>query len=560
MKFLMVPLCSLVLISCTQGNQSSTYSASNITAASSQASFGENLEFGAKVADQIFTFTKSASESSADSTVALSSSGNAFSIVSATGCNKSLTKASDKCLVKVRFIGTKVSGSHLGVLSVGSFNLALSASVLPDSTFASISFSEGSVDLSSVDFGELSAKTSLQKIITVSNSGTKDLASVVSLTGDSNFVIVSNACTTTLKAGKTCLVKLSFKADSVAPTQVATKAATLSVSGSTLALVGSLKAQEVVSTPAVLKLYESSALLESVNFGALALNSTSSKVLTLKNEGGSTITPIVSVDGGFSATTTGCASLKSGSSCYIRLVIQAKQSSGSGVLMVAGTSLSIPLSYGSSSSGVTCSELICLAKVDLFMDSQDGSFSVMEEDITFKQAKELIASTSESNNYYTYLVFKPDANGLTYMISMPYWDEYDGSEGGYISWENIGFDGKTPSEKIDFIDRNASSKMSLKKRIDYEYVEVGDGLAYDRDGFVATPGETASFSVVVKSWWNQWLSQNHISVNQPIKIKAAMTPYCSISGTQSEEVVTCVNVPFELIGSVSDVVEVNYIN
>lgn len=351
MKFLMVPLCSLALISCTQNNKSATYSASNITAASSQASFGENLEFGAKVADQIFTFTKSASESSADSTVALTSADNAFSIVSATGCNKSLTKASNKCLVKVRFNSSKVSGAHSGVLSVGSgagiFSLNLTATVLPDtSAVTMVSFSEGGIAASSLSFGEVEAKGSLSKIITVLNSGSKDVTPVVSLTGDSNFSILSNACSTALKSGKSCLVKLSFKGDSSAPSQVASKTASLVVSGISLPLSGSLKALEA-PTAAVLKLYESSSEIDSVDFGQMTLNTTQSKVLTLKNEGGSTATPQVSVSGSdFTISTTGCASLKPGASCFIRLTAQAKESSGSENLSIAGNSILLAYNTG----------------------------------------------------------------------------------------------------------------------------------------------------------------------------------------------------------------------
>ena len=353
-----------------------TYSVSALESTETQYSFGEDLEIGAKVADKIFTFTKSSSEASADSTVQLSTLDNSFLLVSATGCNRQLVKITDKCLVKVRFNKTKESGNHVGTLSVGTgagvFNLSLSASVkaapeVPEEPVQGLGFTltEGTTPIeASLSFGELEAKKTLQKIITLTNTSTKNLSPAVALTGDSNFVLTSNGCGSVLAGKKVCYIKVTFKADMVAPTTPVTKTANLNIIGSSsLTLTGNLKSEEQIindpaTTPALFKLYEGSTEVGSnIDFGSIPWASSPSKVLTIKNEGGLAATPVIAVSGSdFSITLTGCASLKPASSCFVRLFAKAQSSSGVGSLSLESTS--VALSY--SSTPPNAQPLVCL--------------------------------------------------------------------------------------------------------------------------------------------------------------------------------------------------------
>ena len=237
------------LVGCVGSHQGLTFNESALQSSETSYSFGEEMEIGSTVADKIFTISKSAEETSVDSSVNLNSADGAFLVVSSTGCNRSLVKATDKCLVKVRFSKSKVSGSYEGTLVVGSgegaVSIALTASVKvveENPTENGVSLSEGAVGITStLAFGEVDAKKSLTKIVTLTNGGSKDVTPSVVLTGDSNFLLMSNGCVSVVKPKKTCLVKLVFKGDNTTPENPTSKSASLAIAGKTVALTGSLK-------------------------------------------------------------------------------------------------------------------------------------------------------------------------------------------------------------------------------------------------------------------------------------------------------------------------------
>ena len=356
--FFLLPLS--LLVACQPTTKSALFSTESLVVpeetSGTSGDFGSSIENGAVVADKIFTFTKG-SESSG-SNVELSSSD--FSIISSSGCNKELKKASDKCLVKVKFVKNKVAGSYSASLKVGSEGLMktipLSATVLPipsleqapnlngfDVVLDGQVLSSGSVSFGSIDFG-----STLTKIIELKKYG--PTAQVPNITlGNSLFSIVTNNCSKSLTNGKTCLIKikLTHTQSSVAPTGEDISSTILDGSHALVVGLGG-HLNPIPSTPALsadIKFYESSALKTSLDFGSVSLASIS-KIVTIKNEGSaaaSLASLILSGDSNFVISSHNClASLGVNKSCSVRLRVDLGGSgSKSGSLSYAGNSLSL---------------------------------------------------------------------------------------------------------------------------------------------------------------------------------------------------------------------------
>ena len=157
--------------------------------------------------------------------------------------------------------------------------------------------------------------TSAAKAVTLTNSGSGTL-NITSIAASGDFAISSNACGSTLLAGKSCKFKVTFT-----PTQLGTRTGSVTVtdnapnSPQSVSLTGTGTGQ-VTLTPA------------NANFPKTAVGQTSAaKTFTLKNKGKTAltgITPTTTGDFAVSATTCG-SSLNGGASCTISVVFQPTQ-------------------------------------------------------------------------------------------------------------------------------------------------------------------------------------------------------------------------------------------
>lgn len=291
-------------------------------------SFGENLEVGAVVSDKIFTFIKNPVLSGAASSNVSLSNTTDFSLVSASGCNRELIKTTDKCVVKVRFLKNKVSGSYSGELHVGdgieSMSVSLSASVVSPIAISSLSVLEGSSEISSVlSFGPLNSSASLSKIITIKNEGTQAEYMSVSLMGE-GFSILSNSCSSSLAKNKTCSIKVSFKAGASGVEDIQ-KLGTLSLNNQkSISLSATILGVPVVTGSPDVRFYDSSSMVSSINMGSIASGSVS-KIIVLKNEGtASSPAPSLSGDSSFSIISSSCSgTLLSGKNCSMKISFSA---------------------------------------------------------------------------------------------------------------------------------------------------------------------------------------------------------------------------------------------
>lgn len=116
--------------------------------------------------------------------------------------------AGASCTVGVSFAPT-ASGAASGTLSVSSASIATAASVTLSGTGAApagIQVSPGSISFSATGVGQSSSPTT----ITVTNPGTVDNVSGLTLTAPAGFTLVNNTCAATLAAGTSCTVGVEF--------------------------------------------------------------------------------------------------------------------------------------------------------------------------------------------------------------------------------------------------------------------------------------------------------------------------------------------------------------
>ncbi len=300
--------------------------------ASSSYSFGEELTIGASVASKRFVFTKDSQASeNAASSVVLDSGDGAFYVASATGCNRELKKAADKCYVTVKFMKSSQPGSYSGSLSVGeegNYNtIELSASVAEPDTSSALVLYEGSSPVDSLSFGNLEAKATLTKTLTLKNEGVVALPVTVSLSGDSEYIKNTDYCNgKTLGINETCYIKVTFKAPSIASVDDEYKYADLQINDSSFSAEGMIVGTSAMAALANVKLYEGSEEKTTIDYGTVAQNKTVTKTIALKNEGtgaSDNLNIYYSGSAGVAITLNNCpVVLLPKKSCYIKLTLQ----------------------------------------------------------------------------------------------------------------------------------------------------------------------------------------------------------------------------------------------
>ena len=165
--------------------------------------------------DRIFAFEKSIEEEQSEpSTVSLvDNEDSAFSIVSKTGCEKSLVKA-EKCLVRVRASGRQIKDQAAGIKTA---SLQVGSVVVP----LTMSFSklEGVALESSLNDNPLQENTDIDcssgRCVLILKYFNPALIpqEVSSLTVPAGFMVLSNSCSSAIAPGKQCYVRLLINPD-----------------------------------------------------------------------------------------------------------------------------------------------------------------------------------------------------------------------------------------------------------------------------------------------------------------------------------------------------------
>lgn len=296
------------------------------------------------------------------STVALTSetvSGD-FAITANT-CSGSLA-ASAGCAVSIVFQPT-ASGTRTGALSVAD---ALGTQMVPLSgtgqTVATDSLAPASLTFTAQQIGTTSATQS----ITLTNSGDEPLTNIaVSIAGD--FTAVDN-CGSLLQGHSSCAIPVAY-----VPTRTGAESGTLTVTDEfrtqTVALSGTGLAPPGVSATPL-----------SINFGGLAVGTTSSaQTVTVTNSGGYALNSLTAtITAGFAIAANNCpATLAVGAACQIGITFSpASAGSVTGTLTIAAANLSKTLAVSLAGAGEDFSLAVSGSSSTVITSGQTASYTL----------------------------------------------------------------------------------------------------------------------------------------------------------------------------------------
>ena len=267
--------------------------------------------FNTASAATTITVSNTGGDTLAISSIALGgTNANQFAVAS-NNCGATLA-AGANCAVTLTFTPT-TTGNKSGSLAVTVGTPATSASVTLTGTVLApaLAVTPTSATLSST-LNTSSAATT----VTVRNSGTADMAiSSIALGGTNanQFVIASNACGTTLAAGASCAVTLTFT-----PTTTGNKSGSLAVTVGAPATSASVTLTGTVLVPALTVTPTSASFLTDLNTTSAA------QTVTVRNSGTAELTISSIALGGTNADqfgmTNACgATLAAGASCTVSL-------------------------------------------------------------------------------------------------------------------------------------------------------------------------------------------------------------------------------------------------
>jgi hypothetical protein len=200
--------------------------ASGLTVAPTQLSFG-TVSVGTISAAQTVTVTNTSTVAAGGFTAGGSGQigSSQFSVAQNT-CGGSLG-AGASCTVGVTFAPTAI-GATTGVLTIASAAMATPATVPLSGTGAAgaaIGVTPGSIVFATTGVGMVSTETA----VTVTNTGNSQSLSNLALTVSAGFLLVNNACGSTLSPGLSCIVGAEF-----APTSGGPQTGNLTVASSTI--------------------------------------------------------------------------------------------------------------------------------------------------------------------------------------------------------------------------------------------------------------------------------------------------------------------------------------
>jgi len=226
------------------------------------------------------------------------------------------------------------------------------------------------VSPTSLTWGDVvEAETSAAKAVTLTNNGTSTLnISNIATSGDFALATSTKPCGSTLAAGKSCLIKVTFT-----PTQLGARTGTLTItdnspsSPQTVALSGTGEAQATL-TPASKTFPE-----ETVG------TSSPAEVFTLTNKQNVALTSIViSTTGDFSVSTTTCtSSLAAKTTCTISVVFTPTATGATtGTLQVSDSAIGSPQTSSLKGTGTVPATLTPASKT--FPEEKVGTSSPAE--------------------------------------------------------------------------------------------------------------------------------------------------------------------------------------
>jgi uncharacterized membrane protein YgcG len=285
--------------------------------------------------------------------------------ISANTCASSLAPNSS-CTVSILFTPT-ASGTRSGQLTVvdavGTQIASLSGS---GQTVATDVLSPSTLAFGSQQLGTVSAAQQ----VTLTNNGDQPLTSIaVSVTGG-DFNAVNN-CGTVLQGHGSCSIAVTYS-PSVAKSETAT-----------LVVADEFRTQNVALSGTGLTPPGVSASPTSINFGDLAVGSTSSpQTVTVTNSGGYALASLtVTVTSGFAIASNNCAvTLAVASNCQIAVAFSpAAAGNLTGTLTVAASNLPQPLAIALSGSGDDFSLAVSGASSAIITSGQTAAFTLQLE-------------------------------------------------------------------------------------------------------------------------------------------------------------------------------------
>ena len=214
-------------------------------------------------------------------------------------------------------------------LSPGQDNVLTTLEVVGDSGPA-LDPADIVVDSTSIDFGSMQLGQNLTRTITITNAGDLDLGiNSISISGTGAASFTENNACTTISAGSTCSIELTYTAS-----EEGTQEATLvinSTDGDTPSISVSL------SGTAQLELSpEIEVNVSSIDFGTIEAGTSKSEAITIMNTGGAALTISgINVTGSeFLKTADNCSIIAAGSSCSTEVTYQANPGASTGSVII----------------------------------------------------------------------------------------------------------------------------------------------------------------------------------------------------------------------------------
>jgi hypothetical protein len=279
--FSIFALAGMALTGCGAGSKSSGNSVSSSDSNAPTAIFSvSNLVFSSQLLNSASAAQTAKLTNTGSASLSLANVSVSGDFAQTNNCGAALS-AGASCTVSVTFTPTAV-GSQTGTLSISDSasdspqRVALSGA---GASTAAAAAPAATVTPASLTFGsQVVNSTSPADTVTLSNTGNASLSlASVSVTG--NFAQTNN-CGTSLSAGASCTVSVTFT-----PTAVGSPSGTLSF------------ADNAPRSPQVVQLYGTAVTVgtlaaspASVSFGTVSVGQTGSETLTIKNGGGENVT------------------------------------------------------------------------------------------------------------------------------------------------------------------------------------------------------------------------------------------------------------------------------
>lgn len=285
-----------------------------------------------------------------------------------TTTNNGVLNAGASCQLTVVFVPT-TDGQRNGFITLSDTAHGSAATTLLYGTgqgIANVIVAPSTLAFGNVGVGSVSSVQTVQ----ISNPGTAVLTmNGQSISGDASFHVVSNSCGTTLAAGASCTVAITF-APVVSGTHAGTLTLTDALGAHTVTLSGNGQGQAVVGLSAT-----------AVDFGTVPLGQSASQTITASNTGNASIGLVAPVaTGDFRVTATTCGtSIAAGDSCTITIAfVPAVDGARTGSMTLADTMSAhvVPLTGSGKGSASIAFTPASLSFIDTAVNSDSAAKAV----------------------------------------------------------------------------------------------------------------------------------------------------------------------------------------